>query len=335
VNILDQFTTDAAGYCQGIGEGGSGPYGGLDEDDDSGTLRYVRVEYAGKLISDLTTGAENELNGIAFQGVGRQTIVDYIHVHRGQDDGVEFFGGTVSAKHVLVTCADDDSIDWVGGWRGRVQYAVVQQCSGHGDNGIEADNRKDGNALTPRSRPVLANVTLVGINDGDTTKSNFGALLREGTAATIANSVMLGFNKDCIDVDHTATFEQAGAVDDAGVFLPAGGLELTGLSVACTSPFEVEGGDPFEVRELFESGVGNEELAAGTQLLTSPFVQEDPSGDLQRFTPTGGSALLSGVQTFVDPYEAELGAFFDVVDYRGGVDPDDDWTRGWTTFPTN
>ncbi|MYD86034.1 MAG: T9SS C-terminal target domain-containing protein, partial [Acidobacteria bacterium] len=87
------------------GEGDTGVYGGTDPDDDSGHLYYVRVEFAGSEFSP-----DNELNGIAFQGVGRGTEVDHVMVKFNKDDGLEFFGGTVEVKHVICFAIADDSI---------------------------------------------------------------------------------------------------------------------------------------------------------------------------------------------------------------------------------
>jgi hypothetical protein len=127
------------GVCEAFGEGGTGFYGGDDEADNSGVLEYVRVEFAGTLISP-----DNELNGIAFQGVGSGTTVDHIQVHMNADDGVEFFGGTVNVKHVLVTGVGDDSMDWTDGWRGRAQHIVLQQYDDGGDQGIDVGMAADG-----------------------------------------------------------------------------------------------------------------------------------------------------------------------------------------------
>ena len=93
--------------CEAEGEGSTGLYGGNEAADNSGILKYLRVEFAGYEITP-----DNELNGIAFQGVGSGTEVNYIQVHMNADDGVEFFGGTVNVKHVLLTGNKDDSMDW-------------------------------------------------------------------------------------------------------------------------------------------------------------------------------------------------------------------------------
>ena len=127
----------AANICEREGEGDSGLYGGDDDTDNSGTFRYMQVRYAGFAFT-----ADNELNGIAFQGVGSGTTIEYVHVHNGADDGIEFFGGTANAKYIVVTGADDDSIDWTNGYRGYIQYAIVMQNPNQAntDQGIEADS---------------------------------------------------------------------------------------------------------------------------------------------------------------------------------------------------
>ena len=105
------------------GEGGSGSYGGDDPTDDSGTLRYVRVRYA---------GADGH-DGVAFFGVGSETEVDYVEVYQAAGDGVEFFGGTVGAKHLLILAAGDDAFGWALGWQGNLQFLASQQQADVGE----------------------------------------------------------------------------------------------------------------------------------------------------------------------------------------------------------
>ena len=195
---------DETELCEAFGEGGTGYYGGNDDTDSSGVLKYVRVEFAGTLVSP-----ENEMNGIAFQGVGSGTEVDYLQVHMNADDGVEFFGGTVGIKHVVLTGIGDDSLDWTDGWRGKAQHVVIQQYDDNGDNGSEADNNGDANDAEPRSNPMLANFTIIGSPDLES--SDLGLLLREGTAADIINTVVVGFNDAGLDIDNSATWTQANA----------------------------------------------------------------------------------------------------------------------------
>ena len=192
-----------------FGEGDTGEYGGTDPEDSSGILRYVRVEFAG-----IEFSPDNELNGIAFQGVGSGTVVDYVQVHFNQDDGIEFFGGTVNAKHLYCTGIRDDSFDWTDGWTGKGQFWVAQQRGDDADNGFEADNNGDDNEASPRSNPTIYNVTLVGDPDGP--ESDTGLLLREGTAATLRNFIVIGFNAGGLDVDTESSITLANSGESVG-----------------------------------------------------------------------------------------------------------------------
>ncbi len=174
--------------CTKEGEANSGLFGGDDPTDSSGSLKYMVVKYAGSNVDP-----ENQLNGIAFQGVGSGTEVDFVQVHNNLDDGIEFFGGNVSATHVVLTGNADDSLDWTDGWQGSIQYLLINQADDSADNGIEADNREgDENAL-PRSMPDISNMTIVG-NAGER-----GVRFRRGTGVGLYNSVVTG-SATCIDV---------------------------------------------------------------------------------------------------------------------------------------
>ena len=134
---------------EGAGEGDTGVYGGNDPNDNSGTLRYVRVEFAG-----IEFSPDNELNGIAFQGVGRGGTLRYIQVHMNRDDALEWFGGTADIKHAVASNAADDSFDWTFGWTGRAQFVAVTQRGDDADNGIEADNNEFNNDAAAALEPA-------------------------------------------------------------------------------------------------------------------------------------------------------------------------------------
>lgn len=303
-----------AAPCESFGEGGTGFFGGDDAADNSGVLKYVRVEFAGQLISP-----DNELNGIAFQGVGSGTTVDFIQVHMGADDGVEFFGGTVNVKHVLTTGIADDNLDWTDGWQGKVQFFVAQQYDDAGDNGIEADNNGEDNAAAPRSHPVLSNLTLIGSPNSDS--SDVGMLLREGTAANLHNVIVQGFNDTCLDVDHAETF--ANAIDAGGAL--TGELTLSSSIFDCVKNFDdgeaVPDEEPVSIEEL--AMTLNEGNAIAEARLEDPFNPAD-----RNFRPAADSPALSGAVVPSD-------AFFEQVSFKGGVDPEDDWTAGWTVTYRN
>jgi hypothetical protein len=281
--------------CSAEGEGSTGVYGGDDPADNSGTLKYVRVEYAGTLFSE-----DNELNGIAFQGVGSGTVVDYVQVHMNKDDGIEFFGGTVSAKHVVLTGVGDDSIDWTDGWVGNIQFAIVKQYEDNGDNGIEADNNKANNDLLPRSNPTLANLTFVGNSNTD-----IGILVREGTGVTISKAVISGFGDACLVLDNPATFANACTEDGSLV-------NMDNIVLNCETQIEEPDTAEFtpdcSTQSIFDRGVGN---------------QSTRDSVLNNYMPIADSVLTESAEA------AELGAWFDEANYIGAIG-DTDWTAGWT-----
>ncbi|MCL4235393.1 MAG: hypothetical protein KJ042_12845 [Deltaproteobacteria bacterium] len=306
-NCLVEDTTE---FCESIGEGGTGKYGGTDAGDSSGVLKYVRVEFAGNIISP-----DNELNGIAFQGVGSGTEVDYVHVHMNKDDGVEFFGGTVNAKHIIVTGVADDMLDWTDGWTGKVQFAVLQQYADGGDNGFEGDNNGEDNTATPRSHPTISNVTIIGVPGGEF--SDLGMLIREGTAGNFSNIIIDGFAEGCIQIEHDETFNVA--ADGADL---SGELTLTNSILHCdTVAVEpAEAADPdFTVADFVNTL--NADNSTDDPMLSDAFNTSSPD-----FTPSGSSpALGAGV--------APGDSFFDAADFIGGVGADD-WTS-WTAYPAS
>ena len=216
--IVNGYATINTGF-NAEGEGGTGIYGGDNDNDDSGILRYVRVEYAGKVL-----GTDNELNGFSFNGVGDGTIIEYIQAYKGSDDGIEFFGGTVNVRYAVSTHNQDDSFDWTHGWRGKGQYWLVQQGPDGGDRGIEADNNGDDNLLEPYSNPTLSNLTLIGVDDGD--GLNTGMRLREGTKGKIFNTYVTGFPKYGIRVSDEVTLQN---VENGELFVANSLVEGNGI----------------------------------------------------------------------------------------------------------
>jgi len=292
-----------AAPCAATGEGDTGTYGGDDPADDSGVLRYLRVEYAGTKLT-----ADSEFNGIAFQGVGSGTTVEYIQVHANADDGIEFFGGSVNIKYVVLTGIEDDSLDWTDGYNGKVQFVIARQLGDKGDQGIEADNNGDNNDLEPRSNPTLSNITLIGHADSDV-----GVLLREGTRVSLYNTLVTGFGDACFAMDQTATFEQA-CVDATTL---TGDVTVEGVVLGdCGATFiePVDDGDgPLDVPCSVEAFFSLEPDARGNE------VRADLTLDNGRL-PAGSDLLTLGA-TPDDP-------FFTAAPFIGAVG-EDDWTAGW------
>jgi hypothetical protein len=165
---------------------GSLPYGGTDATDNSGTIRYLRVQYSGG-----KADGSSENNGFSFYGVGSGTTVEYIQMFEGLDDGLEFFGGTVNVNYVSVINAQDDSIDWTEGYSGKVTNAYVQHGVDH-DKAFECDgyNTDIGNNASPKffSAPEVTNVTVVSAND-----DSEAIRLRAGSQGIFTNIVLNDF----------------------------------------------------------------------------------------------------------------------------------------------
>ncbi len=286
---------------QGVtfGEGDTGAFGGNNPADSSGVLRYVRVEYAG-----IEFSPDNELNGIAFQGVGSGTTVDHVQVHMNQDDGVEMFGGTVNLKYVMVTGARDDSFDWTDGWTGKAQFLVVQQYGDDADNGFEVDNSNKDNEAQPRSAATIYNATLVGDPAGP--ESDNGMLIREGAAGMFANFIVTGFNKVGLDINNEATHAQA----DSGKLVVKNSIFFENGNGNFGDEKDDDGFD----EAGFAASNGNKEVDPG---LAAPFNKSAPN-----FTP--------GANT-VTPANPPNDGFFEQVNFIGGVSPTNNWTTGWTT----
>ena len=177
-------------------------YGGNNDAHNCGTLQYVRVEWAGYPISE-----GNELNGITFYSCGSETTVDHVQVHMGNDDGIEWFGGTFDASHLVVTGAGDDSFDIDQGFRGRLQDLLIVQDSAIGDNGFEISNGEVFDAA-PLTHPQIANATFIGAGSANDVKSK-GLTLKEGTRVSLQSSIFVNAKNGAALLTHQATQDQA------------------------------------------------------------------------------------------------------------------------------
>jgi hypothetical protein len=295
---------------EGVGEADTGVYGGDDPNDNSGSLRYVRVEFAGTEFSP-----DNELNGIAFQGVGRGGSYEFLQVHMNRDDAFEWFGGTADIKYAIASNAGDDSIDWTFGWSGRAQFIAVHQRGDDADNGIEADNNEFNNSLLPRSNPQIYNMTMCGDFDRNEGGESARAILfRRGTAVTFRNFLITGFKTTGIQLDGATTIEQVNnGTTQIGAGVVWGGM-TTPLHSTVT-PFTGNGRFP-NVRVNVDAG-----------LSANCFNHASPD-----FQPTSIASLAGGQSA---PIQPPHDGFFEAVTFLGAVPPApaDDWTRGWTSYP--
>jgi hypothetical protein len=319
VALLGSATVNVAGpQLEGIEAlGDRGTYGGTADESDCGSLRYVRIEFAGFEFS-----TDNELNGLTLAGCGTGTSIDYVQVHRGSDDGIEVFGGKVGLKHVVLSNNQDDSLDWDFGWTGTAQFIVVRHDVTTSDSGFEADNGNPSTDVVPRSEPTIYNATLI----GSPASTSPGMVLRRGTWGSIHNTIITGFPvsavdiRDAFSVDGTVSAPPRLVIDSSLFFdNGAGGTEHGDADGAGND--DDDGG--------FDEDAFLRTTALGNRFDVDPGLPEAGNVTAPSFLPAAGSPAATGGAT--PP------AGFDVsATYVGAVQPGGtDWTGSWTAYPTN
>jgi hypothetical protein len=330
-----------AGQATGNGnhavmEGGLDPaysaFGGTNDAHNSGIIRYVRIEYAGKAVNP-----GDEVNGLSLYGVGSGTTIDYVQIIRGLDDAFEFFGGTVNCKHLIAyNCADDD-FDMDDGYRGRIQFAVSikdkaftdnKGTTGDISNNFEVDNVNPANGFllsrTPITFPILSNFTAIGPNNapgagGTSSDYGYGMRWRRGCKFILANSIVMGASKAGLDVeqDSTGSYYNQGISKFYNSFLHA-----------VQNPYQVGSTGTFLDQATLQTKTETTNFSLNTTVaaigLTDPFNNGSPN-----LKPAAGSPALTGAK-FDLPQLMET--FFTSVSYRGAFDGTTDWTTGWAVW---
>ena len=289
-------------------------YGGNDAADNSGVLKYVRIEFAG-----IPFQPNQEINGLTLGGVGNATTVENIQVSFCGDDSYEMFGGTVNLKKIISFKTTDDDLDTDNGYTGKVQFAVVLRdpniADVSGSNAFESDNDAAGSALTPNTKAIFSNISVFGPKQDTsaTVNSNFkrGAHLRRNTQTCIYNSLISGYPVGLL-LDGSAC--EGNATSDA--------LQVRNTIVAtCNAPLTVGSSSTFNVTSWFStSGFGNSVQFDNSNLTTAPYASTP------NFLPLSSSILLSGA----DFSNSNLSGM-EVVSFRGAFGSTD-WTSGWANW---
>lgn len=187
----------------GVAEGGIGSeYGGSNNEDNSGVLTYVRIEFPGY---EVATGSE--VNGLTLNSVGRGTLIDYVQVSYSGDDGFEWFGGAVNLKHIISYRTEDDDFDTDNGFAGMVQFGLILRDPSIVDtdtaNAFESDNNSSGTELTPVTKAIFSNISAFGASKDQATwagnpqnhKDGAAMRIRRASRLSIYNSLFLGWGK--------------------------------------------------------------------------------------------------------------------------------------------
>ncbi len=338
------FALTPATECSIEAEGSAGDdesqYGGDNDADDSGILRYVVVKHTGAEV-----GNGDELNGISFGGVGSATVVENLQVYSTFDDGIEMFGGSVDISNFVALYARDDSIDIDEGWNGTITNALVIQSELDGNHCIEADGigsysskdqatKDDFIARGLNSRPTINNLTcIISANIGGTHGEGAGWRLREGIWPTINDSqVISSFGANdlsdpddnyCLRIDNVETHEAA----------INGDLQLNAIVFACQ---ENEKGSTIADRNAVTTIAGEKLFAesGGNQFATvADGIAQDPTSanDAGLLLLEGNQPIYSTLWTMslIDG-AAPIATTQPAGEFLGGVSLSTDWIAGWT-----
>jgi PKD repeat protein len=310
---------DPAG--QRLAEGGIDPvkglYGGTDVNDNSGVLKYVRIEYAG-----VAYQPNNETNSLTMGAVGLGTTIDYVQVSYGGDDGFEWFGGTVNCKHLIVNKTVDDMFDTDYGFTGRVQFAVAVSDSLiadiSGSNGFESDNDATGTTNGPLTKPIFSNISVFGPRATASStgfNSNFKRALhlRRSTSTCTYNSVFVGFPTG-LKIDGTTT----------GNNCTSGTLQFRNNIIAGST-------QPLDSTAL-TFGMANWFNANGNTIVSNPQAVQAIAPfnyTAPNFLLQAGSPALTGADFSAPNLNS---TFFETTSYRGAFDGTNNWTACWSNF---
>ena len=306
-----------------------GFYGGSDDLDNSGVLKYVSIRHGGAVL-----GADNEINGLTIGGVGNGTEIDYIEVYANKDDGIELFGGTVDIKHASVAFCGDDGFDYDESWDGRGQFWFFIGEAEDGDNAGEHDG-SEAEDKQPKTVPIIYNATYIGSGAAGGRSASDALDIRSDAGVRYANSIFTDFGHQAIRLRNASTEDsyarfKAGEVSFANnIWFGFGrGEDLTSVVEVYTQE-DIDGdGEDDNVRQEEETA----ELVMA--LIDQNNTLEDPElGGISRLMsgegldprPNAGSPAFNNLTQTEDEW-------FDVVGYKGAFSNTDNWALGWTAL---
>ncbi|HEX9565202.1 MAG TPA: fibronectin type III domain-containing protein [Gemmatimonadaceae bacterium] len=323
--------------------------GGTTNTDNSGELRYVRVEFAGYAPS-----VNNELNSFSFAAVGSGTRLSYLEALAGLDDSFEFWGGAVDGTYLVSYEAGDDHFDMSEGYHGRLQYLIALQSfrltprTGAGSpssdpQGIENDGCDgagctNGRNTVPYTTPVVANFTLVGTNDAATSGSSggYGMMLRRGTGGYYVNGVVARWPRGSISLRDAETFLRA-----ANAATPD--MATTDLAVSnilmLESPLAFQAGAGQNAFDLGGNALVLDAAATVSDIFTAFPASITAATTEAEFdwTPKAASAAASGgLAAFTGKLATAAGSVVTGASFRGAVNPaGPKWFQSWTYYRQN
>lgn len=321
--LLGKATVGVNGGSQNI-EGipsteGRANYGGSEDEDSSGTLKYVSIRHGGDKLE-----ANNEINGLTLGGVGSGTEIDFIEVFANLDDGIEWFGGTVSVNHAVVAFCGDDSYDYDQSWNGKGQWWFSLQ-----DDLSNRAGEWDGSEATdlgPKVSPILSNLTFIGAGASSTNEDGNDALrIRDDGAAKVYNSIFTEFADGAIGLDNDVS-------DD----LPNDSYQrfLDG-DITFTSSVFFGFGDGESLAEIVSTDGGDDALLI-THLEENGSVYADPGiAGISRTNDGGLDPRINGDGAAFNIGTPVDDDYFVPTSYAGAFPSNNNWADGWTALSSN
>ena len=299
-------------------------YGGDDNTDNSGVLRFISIRHGGSVLED-----GDEINGLTLGGVGSGTTIEFVEVFANDDDGIEWFGGAVNVKFAAVSMCADDPFDWDDGFVGKGQFWFGLQAEDDGGNGGEHDGaHPDDNPIY--SDPTVYNATYIGMGKDNTNdpSSEYGILFRDGTAGDYANSIITDFSFFAIQVEDTDKER------DSRGYLESGDLTLkNNIWFGFGEGSELSSADnPNSIIGATDVALDNaqwlvDHLAANSNTLEDPMIKgisRNTDGNLDPRTDDSGPAY-SNLAAIPDD------GFFTETTYKGAFGASL-WIRDWTAL---
>jgi len=294
--------------------------------DNSGSLSYVRIEYAGYAFQP-----DKEINSLTLAAVGSGTNIDHIQTIYAKDDAFEWFGGTVNCKYLVASKTQDDDFDTDNGFRGNVQFGLVFRDSLIADistsEAFESDNNSGGSTATPKTAAVFSNITAIGpratLNNIGSSLFRAGAQIRRNSGISIFNSIILGWPQGILIDASTGTPTDLNIADN---WLRIKNVKYTASGSAPT------GATDASIITWFTTGNANDILTnVSDAKLIQPF--NYTAFDPTPFAGSNGNALINTGASFTD--SKLTNPFFTVVTFRGAISPagvESSWWKGWTKF---
>jgi len=316
-------TVSGQGNVEGIATSDArGIYGGTDDDDNSGVFRYVQIKHSSAIVS-----ANVELNALTLGGVGRGTVIEYVDAYAANDDGFEFFGGTVNTKYLISSFNDDDNFDWDEGFRGKGQFWFAIGASDKGNQAMEMDGGTTPEDGQPYAIPELYNLTLIGSGAASANAGSNGLIFRDNTGGKLFNSIIHDYRTYAVRIETESAQSQ-----DSAKRLAAGDLAITnnifgtfgagtGDAQLFISPNATTGG------AAPASNYTADHIKAGNRINTDPRltgISRTRNKGLDP-RPAVGSPALTGAKL------APSDGFFAQADYVGAF-KNANWAKGWSAI---